>query len=175
MIYTFFSSFNGHVQNTFLQTKRALMMKKMKGKLKGLKFETILMENRDWLHVNYSRMINTILEWVLKLVVLFILYDPPPPPKPTYRAIPHVGSKRRFFKAKGSEGAQRIKGQLACSLIFLRLFYSIDNLVSRKYDLNKNNEEAKLDYEVFTPPPRMLYLHTNTVWLVTVMSNQPSE
>lgn len=35
---------------------------------------------------------------------------PPPPPKPTYRAIPHVGSKRRFFKAKGSEGAQRMKG-----------------------------------------------------------------
>lgn len=36
------------------------MIKKMKGKLKGLKFETFLME--DWLHVDYSNKINAILE-----------------------------------------------------------------------------------------------------------------
>lgn len=58
-----------------------------------------------------------------------------------------------------------MKGQLACSLIFLRLFYSIDNLVSRKYDLNKNDEEAsKLDYEVFTPPPPGCYTYTQTLY-----------
>lgn len=128
MIYTFFSSFNGHVQNTFLQTKRALMMKKMKGKLKGLKFETIQMENRDWLHVNYSRMIN-IQYWNESWNRSFcFFYTTPPPPKPICINLPcdtPCRFKTSFFQGEGVRRGTKNEGSISLQFYFSTtiLFY----------------------------------------------------
>lgn len=96
-------------------------------------------------------------EFLKSVVCFFILYDPLPQPDMhvcTYSAIPHVGSKRRFLRRKGQKGRrQRVRGQLI-SLQFY-FYKTINNSVSKKNMISivKNNDEAKLDYEVFTPPP----------------------